>query len=869
VKRQMLELESQRSKVETERDELLRIRAALEGECESRLKELQSLAEAVDEANIRTEESNHRIRQLSAECLEMRSKNEVEKDSHLGAQTDLDAVKGELREVLVNCQSLQVKVYGFDAEREALKSELRNRVAQCELALEGAGAEEVEKYKSAHNKLTIRMRELQSVIDAGAETEERHIQTHQTNRKMMEKLQKELDDAEAALQATDGQNRQQLQQRTLRISELERDLEVSRGEGEAHKRQHASYRTEIQEFNESVTILQASEGSHSRNLRQKDIRIQELELELEANKSERNQQVSAERRKTQVLTLELDNGRASDADRARLEKTHRAAIVALEEQLSDAIAGQDKAESLARTNATQKRKIAELDQQLEESEAESRKNQREATRYAELEREAVRQFDDAVMELESQRRSLHAQEQGVDQRVQQLHEELATERQALISARSEVNGTREVADQVRIDAEAMVNMQEELRVSKMAEFEERYSQLKRENETLQTTINRSVTTTERFSIASEPRESLPPPTATMPNVSIQPRKSLLARKSLFGQVKSQGNLAGLDFLPGNLDAFVGKVRASIGVVAEALKAANEAHDRSITAQVQRLLESTDDQVSLTSLIGDYGNKRVIDTERRSAADEVEAAESELKGSLAELPIHRNLKPEESAAVQERLDLEILKCQDELALLQADSALEDVPEHVLLMLRAFHQTGPSTQWKDGLSPMHWACQNGNQALVRYLYHIEGGKELLQSHDNSGRNPLYYAQLGKHRPLVLWLQEEDRVSGPVHKTSDAPPEFERRIPDQYMKVLEQIRTHGWRAMSWRDGFTMLHWASKHGHEDVCKYLVNLDANPSDKDGQGRSPIDMATTAGHQDLAITLGSLRSTRRQSRVVR
>ena len=45
---QVLELEVSRSKVEVERDELLKIRAALEAECETRLNELQSLASAVE-----------------------------------------------------------------------------------------------------------------------------------------------------------------------------------------------------------------------------------------------------------------------------------------------------------------------------------------------------------------------------------------------------------------------------------------------------------------------------------------------------------------------------------------------------------------------------------------------------------------------------------------------------------------------------------------------------------------------------------------------------------------------------------------------------------------------------------------------------
>lgn len=316
-------------------------------------------------------------------------------------------------------------------------------------------------------------------------------------------------------------------------------------------------------------------------------------------------------------------------------------------------------------------------------------------------------------------------------------------------------------------------------------------------------------------------------------------------------------------MPGHMDPFIVKVRKATVVVSESLKTASEAHDRCIKSQIQSLLDGSSSG-SLKTLAGEYANQREIESERRSAADNVESAIHDLRAYLEELNIQHHLSSHDKEAIAERIDLDISKCQNELALLQSDSSLDGVPENVLQMLVDFHANGPTHSWTDGFSPMHWAAHNGRHDLIEYLLSLEGGSALLQSHDSSGRNPMYYAQLGRHRELQMWLQEEGGVTTSVHRQESNTPQF-NQIPETYMKVLEQIRTHGWRSMSWRDGYTMLHWASNKGHTDVCKYLVELDADPSARDGQGRTPIDIAIGHGNQDLCTMLQEMRSQRRMS----
>ena len=50
------------------------------------------------------------------------------------------------------------------------------------------------------------------------------------------------------------------------------------------------------------------------------------------------------------------------------------------------------------------------------------------------------------------------------------------------------------------------------------------------------------------------------------------------------------------------------------------------------------------------------------------------------------------------------------------------------------------TGARTAWEKGYSPMHWACQNGRQDIVRYLINLPEGEELLESFDDSGERCL---------------------------------------------------------------------------------------------------------------------------------
>ena len=61
--------------------------------------------------------------------------------------------------------------------------------------------------------------------------------------------------------------------------------------------------------------------------------------------------------------------------------------------------------------------------------------------------------------------------------------------------------------------------------------------------------------------------------------------------------------------------------------------------------------------------------------------------------------------------------------------------------------------------------------------------------------------------------------------------------------YMKVLGQVEKHGWRAVKWKNNYTLLHFAASSDSPAFCKYLLALGADADVKDKHSlRSPPDL---------------------------
>mmetsp|Transcript_19005 Transcript_19005/g.44330 ORF Transcript_19005/g.44330 Transcript_19005/m.44330 type:complete len:779 (+) Transcript_19005:83-2419(+) len=63
----------------------------------------------------------------------------------------------------------------------------------------------------------------------------------------------------------------------------------------------------------------------------------------------------------------------------------------------------------------------------------------------------------------------------------------------------------------------------------------------------------------------------------------------------------------------------------------------------------------------------------------------------------------------------------------------------------------------------------------------------------------------------------------------------------MPDAIRTALDEVRRHGWDRMRWNGGFTLLHWAAKHDHQDLYQELLELGADAEAMDHSGRTAMD----------------------------
>merc|ERR1712129_17217 len=116
------------------------------------------------------------------------------------------------------------------------------------------------------------------------------------------------------------------------------------------------------------------------------------------------------------------------------------------------------------------------------------------------------------------------------------------------------------------------------------------------------------------------------------------------------------------------------------------------------------------------------------------------------------------------------------------------------------------------------------------------------------DQHGHTPLSHAERAGHRSLLHFLRDRAGSFG-----NRRPSETD--IPAAYQEVLKQVESSGWDAVTWKDGYTMLHWAASKGRHDLCDHLLRLRADPADQDKFERTPLDCASQAGHDEVVRRL--------------
>jgi len=258
-----------------------------------------------------------------------------------------------------------------------------------------------------------------------------------------------------------------------------------------------------------------------------------------------------------------------------------------------------------------------------------------------------------------------------------------------------------------------------------------------------------------------------------------------------------------------------------------------------------------------ALLRSQGATPEIEAERQAAGADLEATLRDLvamRDALGQL----QLPEEEQPDLREQLQLSVQRCEDEIRILRRPSPLGDVPEYILAALADARTKGclPGDSWDGGLSPMHWAAQNGRHDVVDFFLGQPGGvgHSMIGLRDRHGKTPLFYAEhLGK-ATVAQSLRAHSDTAAPPSPGPERRPETGGMSP-AYLRVLEQVETQGWDTVTWKDGYTLLHWASTKGHSDLCTYLLGLKADPDTCDKFGRTPLACARENGYSDVARVL--------------
>ncbi|CAE8619632.1 unnamed protein product, partial [Polarella glacialis] len=413
-----------KKQVETEREDLLRVRNNLELECERRLREVRSLAEAVEDgknrawaaeeaANQRAKEARLEVQVLQESLREM----EAVEEERAATGADIKQLEENSRAVLSDCRALQQRVRELEVERAAF------------LDLQAASEEE-------HRSLRNRIRHLEGENASYEET-------------TLSRQREELAQKEAALEASHGSWR------------AATDVELDKLREAMHAKFKQDHRGLEEERDSHWQGREDAERRHSETCREMDrmlndkVRVQaDKEAEEQAREALEHQHQAvledSARLRTDKQKLLKDQAAEKDA-KEEAQRLHQVALQDAEELRADQQKlQQDKeAEQLARQEA--ERKHAEVSKDMENLQADKQKllADKEADQLArkvvEQKHAAVQQDLEKVRQDNERVKADHEAEKRLGQEIQQKHLQVTKDLEAEKADRQKLDGdsTRE------------------------------------------------------------------------------------------------------------------------------------------------------------------------------------------------------------------------------------------------------------------------------------------------------------------------------------------------------------------------------------------------------------------------------------------
>jgi ankyrin repeat protein len=184
--------------------------------------------------------------------------------------------------------------------------------------------------------------------------------------------------------------------------------------------------------------------------------------------------------------------------------------------------------------------------------------------------------------------------------------------------------------------------------------------------------------------------------------------------------------------------------------------------------------------------------------------------------------------------------------------------EQEPIMYNLLLRLFKGSTANTNAtdEDGRTPLSWAAENGNEAVVKVL--LETGQVDADSKDNDGRTPLSWAAQNGNEAVVKVLLETGKVDADLKASSGQTP-LSRAAQNGNDAVVKMLLETGKVDADSKDyyGRTPLSRAAENGHEAVVKVLLEtgkVDADSKDT-SSGQTPLSWAAQNGNEAVVKVL--------------
>ena len=150
--------------------------------------------------------------------------------------------------------------------------------------------------------------------------------------------------------------------------------------------------------------------------------------------------------------------------------------------------------------------------------------------------------------------------------------------------------------------------------------------------------------------------------------------------------------------------------------------------------------------------------------------------------------------------------------------------------------------------DGMTALHFAAQNGNTEIVKYL--VENGADIKAQDSRLSRSPIHFAAENGNLDCVKYLAEKD--ADLQDQDSHGATALHYAAKSNNLEVVKFLvsRKMDYTARDVR-GWTAMHYAANGGSIDVVKYLLAKGLNINERNKSGRTPLFFAKE--HHDLRV----------------